>query len=202
VSGGVEVTGFGSASAVPDVVGLDVGVRCEGEDAAAVLADASSRAAALADAARDHGLGPADLQSTATGVQPRYDRDGSTTGYTAHQSLRVTVRDPDRVGDLVKAFAGTAGNALTIERLTLEIADPAPLRERARAAAFGDARARAEQYAALAGRGLGKVRSVTDVVPSGAQPRVELMSARTGGMPVELGENSVTATVVVRWDWT
>jgi hypothetical protein len=27
------------------------------------------------------------------------------------------------------------------------------------------------------------------------------MAAKTGGLPVQAGENTVTATVVVRWDW-
>lgn len=203
MSSHVEVTGVGSASAVPDVVRLDVSVRCEGADVSAALSDASGRAEALADAARDHGVGAGDLQTSGAGVHPRHDREGVTvTGYTAYTSLRVTVRDAGRVGDLVRAFTGVAGNALTVERIALEISDPAPVRERARTAAFEDARARAEQYAALAGRSLGKVVGVTDVVPGGAQPRYELMAARAAGMPVEPGENTVTATVVVRWDWT
>jgi hypothetical protein len=199
----VEVTGVGSASAVPDVVRLDLAVRCEGADVSSALADASGRAEVLADAARDHGVGAADLQTSGAGVHPRHDREGQmVTGYTAYSSLQVTVRDTGRVGDLVRAFTGAAGNALTVERIALEISDPAPVRERARTAAFEDARARAEQYAALAGRSLGKVVGVTDVVPGGVEPRYELMAAKAGGMPVEAGENTVTATVVVRWDWT
>jgi hypothetical protein len=112
------------------------------------------------------------------------------------------VRDPSRAGALVDAFAGAVGSALTVDHISLELSDPGPLHEQARAAAFADARAKAQQYAGLAGRELGKVTAVTDVVQGGAQPRYELMAARTGGLPVELGENTVTATVVVRWDWT
>jgi uncharacterized protein YggE len=122
-------------------------------------------------------------------------------GYTAYQSLRVTVRDPAAVGDLIQAFAGVAGNALTIDRIALDIDDPAPVLARAREAAFADARGKAEQYAVLAARELGKVVWVSDVVHSGAQPRYDLMAAKTGGMPVELGENSVTTAVTVRWEW-
>ena len=66
----MEVTGVGSASAVPDVVRLDVSVRCEGADVSAALTDASGRAEALADAARDHGVGAGDLQTSGAGVHP------------------------------------------------------------------------------------------------------------------------------------
>ncbi|MDF2146281.1 SIMPL domain-containing protein [Knoellia sp. p5-6-4] len=202
----VEVTGSGVASAVPDVVRLDVGVRCDAPDVGAALSDAGARAAAVAQAARDHGVETHDVQTTGAGVRPRHDRDGvEVVGYSAHQSLRLAVRDPERLGALVDAFAGVAGNALTIDRISLEVSDPEPLRRRARRAAFKDAQAKAEEYAALAGRTLGKVTALTDVVQGGPQPRYELMAARagsSGALPVELGENTVTATVVVRWDWT
>lgn len=202
MSSHIEVSGTGWASAVPDVVRLRVGVRCGAGDVSSALSDATGRAAALAQAARDHGVEPTDLATTDTGVHPRHDREGvAVVGYTAYQNLSVTVRDPSRAGSLVSAFAGAAGDALTIDHLGLEVADPRPLLASAREAAFGDARAKAEQYAALAGRTLGKVRTVTDVVDGGPQPRMALMAARTTEGFVELGENTVTTTVVVRWDW-
>jgi hypothetical protein len=198
----VEVTGTGSAAAAPDVVRVDAGVRCEAVDVSTALTDAATRAGALAEAARDHGVAPTDLQTTGSGVHPRHDREGTTVaGYTAYQSLRVTVREPAAVGDLVQAFAGVAGNALTIDRIALDIGDPAPVLARAREAAFEDAKGKAEQYAVLAGRRLGKVVWASDVVHSGVQPRYDLMAAKAGGMPVELGENTVTTTVTVRWEW-
>ena len=200
----VEVTGSGTASAAPDVVRVRAGVRCDADDVSTALADAGSRARALAQAARDHGVADADLRTTGTGVHPRHDREGVTVvGYTAYQSLSVTVRDPALVGSLVEAFAGAAGNALTIDHIGLELADPAPLLAQAREAAFADARAKAEQYAALAGRELGKVERLSDVERGGAQPRFAMMAAgKAADLSVELGENSVTATVAVRWEWT
>src|SRR5690242_1320344 len=114
----IEVSGHGRASSAPDVVRVHAGVRCDADEVGAALADASSRAAALAQAARDHGVEPADLRTTSNGVQPRYDREGSAVvGYTAQQGLAVTVRDPALVGALVDAFAGAAGNALTIDHV-------------------------------------------------------------------------------------
>ena len=203
-SGHLEVSGSGRASATPDVVRVHAAVRCQADDVSSALADAGSRAASLAQAARDHGIADADLRTTGTGVHPRQDREGAVVvGYTAYQSLSVTVRDPALVGSLVAAFAGAAGNALTIDHIGLEVADPGPLLAQAREAAFEDARRKAEQYAASAGRSLGKVVRLSDVDAGGAQPRFALMAAgKTGEASVELGENSVTATVVVRWEWS
>ncbi|WP_406831576.1 SIMPL domain-containing protein [Pedococcus sp. KACC 23699] len=202
MDGHLEVSGTGRASAVPDVVRLQVGVRVEADDVSSALAGAGSRAAGLAQAARDHGVAATDLRTTDTGVHPRHALEGDTVvGYTAYQNLSVTVRDADLVGTLVDAFAGVAGNALTIDHIGLDVADPQPLLARAREAAFADARAKAEQYAALAGRELGKVRELWDVVPGGPQPRMAMMASRAADTSVELGEHTVTTTVVVRWDW-
>jgi uncharacterized protein len=121
-------------------------------------------------------------------------------GYTAYHSLVVTVRETSRVNSLVDAFAGAAGDALTIDHIGLDIGEPEPVLARAREAAFADAKHKAEQYAALAGRRLGKVRRLRDVVNGGAQPRFERMAASKAS-GVELGENTVTASVAVRWEW-
>jgi uncharacterized protein len=202
MTGHIEVSGMGRASAVPDVVRVQVGVRCDADEVSSALADASTRATALAQAARDHGVIPADLRTTGTGVHPRHDREGTTVvGYTAYQSLSVTVRDPALVGSLVEAFAGVAGNALTVDDIRLELADPAPVLARAREDAWADARAKAQQYAALAGRELGKVEELSDVVQSGPAPRFA-MAAGAADSALEPGEHTVTATVAVRWEWT
>ena len=112
------------------------------------------------------------------------------------------MRDRDRVGDLIKALAGAAGDAFGLDDVTLDVADPAPLLERARTAAFEDARAKAEQYAALAGRPLGPVLRVTEEPDRGMPvPRFAAKAAMDvgGAMPVEAGESAVSATVTVRF---
>ncbi len=199
----LEVSGTGRASAVPDVVRIQTGVRCDADDVSTALEQAEARAAALGRAAREHGVAGADLRTTGSGVHPRHDPQGAdAVGYTAYRSLSVTVRDPALVGDLVTAFAQAAGNTLTIDHLGLEIGDPEPVLAQARHAAFADARTKAEQYAALAGRTLGKVTALRDVDHGTDQPRFALMAGRSSDSSVELGENTLTATVAVRWDWT
>ncbi len=200
----VEVVGAGSASSAPDTVAILARVQCEAPEVAAALGDASRRTAGMAQAARDHGVADSDLQTAGAGVQPQRDRDGQrVTGYTAYQSVKIRVRDQSRVGDLISALAGIAGNALAIDNISLELSDPAPLLRRAREAAFADAREKAEQYAALAGRTLGDVVWVSDLParrPS-PMPRYEMMAA-TSDMSMEMGEHTETTQVAVRWEWT
>lgn len=198
----LEVLGNGTASAVPDVVVLDARVQCEAADVAGALGEATGRVATALQAVADHGVGAGDRRTTGLGVSTRWDREGQkVVGYTAYQSLRLLVRDRDRVGALIKALAGAAGDAFGLDGVTLEVADPAPLLEQARTAAFEDARAKAEQYAALAGRPLGPVLRVTEE-PDARMPGARFAARAAmdvGGMPVEAGESTVTATVTVRF---
>lgn len=199
----VEVLGTGSASAVPDVVVLDARVQCEAADVAGALGAATGRVTTALQAVADHGVAPADRRTTGMGVGTRWDREGrGVVGYTAHQSLRIVVRDRERVGELIKALARAAGDAFGLDGVSLEVADPAPLLERARTAAFEDARAKAQQYAALAGRTLGPVLRVTERPDPGMPlPRFAAKAAMDsgGGMPVEAGESAVSASVTVRF---
>jgi len=199
----VEVIGSGTASAVPDVVVLDARVQCEAADVAGALEAATRRVATALQAVADHGVAPTDRRTTGIGVSTRWDREGrGVIGYTAFQGLRLLVRDRERVGELIQAIASAAGDAFGLDGVSLEVADPAPLLERARTAAFEDARAKAEQYAALAGRPLGPVLRVTEEPDRGMPvPRFAAKAAMEAAapMPVEAGESAVGATVTVRF---
>ncbi|TGJ97858.1 SIMPL domain-containing protein, partial [Actinotalea fermentans ATCC 43279 = JCM 9966 = DSM 3133] len=73
----------------------------------------------------------------------------------------------------------------------------------AREGAFADARARAVQYAALAGRTLGPVVEVSEQ-GGGSAPMPRAMSVEVGSfdaMAVDPGHERVDASVTVRWAW-
>jgi uncharacterized protein YggE len=203
----VEMTGIGSASAAPDVVALDVAVRSPGVSVAAALGEADATMAGLIDAAKAQGLAAKDLQTTGANVYPQYDRDGvNVTSYLAQQSLRLRVRERASVGPLIAAFSQIAGNTLGIDNISLHIDDPKPLLERARREAFDDAAAKARQFATLAGRSLGPVVFVVDspsgpIMPYPMSDQREMMAAKASGPAVEMGENTVTSSVLVRWVW-
>lgn len=203
----VETTGTGAAASAPDIVVLDLGVRAPGSSVAEALASADSAMARITAQAKEHGVAPADLQTTGAYVHPEHDREGRrVVGFLAGQSLRLRVRDRAVVGRLVAAASDAAGDTLTIDGIQLQIAEIEPLRVRAREAAFADARAKAEQFAHLAGRELGEVLLVIDSPaatpgPGGHPMMARAMAVGSAEMGVEMGEHSVSATVAVRWAW-
>ena len=199
----VQVTGSGRASATPDVVRLALGVSCEGDDVSSALREVGTRVQAIGAAAREQDVRDSDISSTGAGVHPRYDRDGQrVVGYQAFHRLGILVRDVDRVGAVVDAVAAVAGNNLSVDSIQLDLSDISALQEKSRSAAFLDARAKAGQYAALSDARLGAVMSVVEgaVAGGGPQPLMRMaMAAADSAMPVEAGEQTITATVTVTW---
>src|SRR6476619_5547070 len=192
----VQVTGSGKATATPDVVRLALGVTCDGDDVSSALRLVGERVQAIGTASRSQDVRAGDISSTGAGVHPRYDRDGQrVVGYQAFHRLGVMVRDVDGV-------AGVAGNSLSVDSIQLDLSDVSALQDEARSAAFLDARAKAGQYAALSDAALGEVLSVIEGAVAGGGPRPMMamaMAARDSAMPVEAGEQTVTATVTVTW---
>lgn len=203
----VTVTSTGSAAAAPDVVRIAVAVYAERPAVAEALAEATDLQHRVRSAVRENGLAGADIASTGSRVYPAYDPQGQgITGYRAEHSLVFTVRDVATVGSVVTAIAAAAGNGLIVNDISLSIADPAPLAERARAAAFAAATTKARQYADLAGVTLGSVVSVAEGGGGGGTfpgPRMAMAAGYAGrDMAVEPGEQNVGAEVTVTWELT
>jgi uncharacterized protein YggE len=200
----VEVTGHGASQVVPDLVVVRVRVQCDAEDVASALAQSSHRTTAALQAAADHGVEAHDRRTEDVSVHPRHDQTGrNVIGYTAHQAFRLTVRDRDRVGDLLRALAGAAGDALAVDGIELRAEQTEAAMAAARDAAFGDARARANQFARLAGAELGKVLHIREDGDDHGPRPMAARSAQVGGsMPVEGGTSPISTSVTVRWELT
>lgn len=200
----VEVTGQGTHHVVPDLVIVRARVQCDAADVAGALDQASTRTGTALQAAADHGVDARDRRTDDVGIFPRHDQHGqAVVGYTAYQALQLTVRDPGRVGALLQALAGAAGDALSVDGIEMGAEHSRGAAEAAREAAFADAKSRAVQYATLADATLGAVVSIREGGLEDLRPR-PMMSrsadAFATSMPVEGGTHAVTTSVTVRWE--
>src|SRR5262249_31054230 len=107
-----------------------------------------------------------DVQTTGLALRPVYDysSDGPPviTGYAASQNHTVLVRELPQAGEALSAVVPARGNAVRLGSVRLQISDPDALLRDARTAAFAEAKAKAQQYAAASGRRLGDVVSVRE----------------------------------------
>ena len=203
----LSMTGQGSASAAPDQATVTSGVASEGKTARDAL-DANSKAmAALIDAFKKAGIQPADLQTSGFSVQPRYaqPKDGSSEaphidGYQVNNQVTVRVRDLTKLGALLDTAVSTGSNQ--INGVGFDLADPAPVLDKAREAAVADARRKAELTAKAAGVKLGRILTIAEPgADTGPRPMMAAYAMdKRGGAPIEAGETEFQAQVVVTWE--
>ncbi len=201
--GGVRVRGTGAADAVPDVVVADLGTEVRAADVSAALRDATQALADVRTALRDAGVEDRAVRTGSTSTwTEQTGPDGADLRVVARLGLVVTLRDVATAGDVIGAALAAGGSAVRLGGLRLVVSDPSLAQARAREAAWQDAQDKATHLADLAERPLGRVLSVREEEPGGATPRfARAVSAQAVPVPVEAGEQTVHAAVVVHWAW-
>lgn len=204
----VTVVGSGEVKGVPDTLTADIGVETTAPEATAAMNQASDRQRAVLDALAARGIDDKDIRTTSVTLQPQFgDAVGSApapiTGYRATNSVSVTLRELEAASTTLATVVNAGGNSTRINSVSYSIDDDSRLVAEARARAFNDARERAEQYAELAGLGLGTVISISED-SGGAPPPVNGPAPRNAPMaadvPLEPGEQTVSFTVTAVWE--
>jgi uncharacterized protein len=156
-------------------------------------------------ALRREGVESSRLTASGLGLHTDWEseqRGQRPAGYRAAAALTARLAGPARAGQLAAAAVTAGGEAARVHGLELVVGDLAGVLAVAREGAWRDARARAEQYAALAGAALGRVLRIEEmakVVQWQALGYRAQAAAGPAGPPMELGETQVWATVTVTW---
>ena len=199
----VSVVGDGRVLVEPDVALVSLGVESTGQTLDAAQTDASTRMQAVVDTLLARGVARGDVRTTRLGVSPIYDQRDSTAlrGYRVVNSVQVKLRDLGSVGAIVDAV--TAAGANRVEGIAFQVDDLTPPKDQARVLAMANARAKADQLAALAGMRVIGIKSISESDPVSTpvrQPtRAEAApaAAPAPAPPVEPGQQEVRTQVSV-----
>lgn len=205
----VTLSGSAKITVVPDRASVRLGVEVTRPDAKAALDEASRLQEEVLAAVKESGVEEKYIRTGTISVDPEWDytNDGRRlVGYVARQSVKVTITDLEKAGDILNAAAERGGNAIRISSFHLYASDKDAAEAEARQDAVKDARDKAKQYAAAGDRDLGKVLRIEEQVERGSSP--ELYNNLSGGLldtaavrlaeaPIEPGEQKVTITVQV-----
>jgi uncharacterized protein YggE len=203
---GITVTGLGKVTGKPDTLVLDLGVTANGSTVSTALASASSIEARVQKALRSGGVADRDLQTSGLSIQPDYTYGKSgqpiPRGYVVTEDVTAKLRDLGRAGQTITSAVAAGGNSVRLGGISLDLQDTSALVSSARDSAFGDAKAKAEQYARAAGRSLGPVISISEVVtnPTPVYPYGPMMGAASTAsapVPIAVGSQDVNVTVTV-----
>ena len=199
----VVVSGYGTVNGTPDQCVLLVALNAMAPDPAEALDTCAARATRGIAAVREAGVAQDDVQTLDLSVQDFFDpAERKVTGRMASYQLRITVRVLEAVSTVVRALVDATGDSIQIRRLDLIVSDRAPLEAAARVSAVRDAATRASDLARTAGLRLGPILTMEDagVAPVG-QGRVARTTAAalSASLPIEPGEATVTASVIVTY---
>lgn len=201
MTGTIIVTGQGSASAVPDLVVVQLAVVQVADGVPEALAGCQAATTRLTSALRDEGLGDADLRTSGMSIHEFWDNQGERRGHVCEHGLQVRVVDFDRLGAVLDRATESAGDALRVRSVSLQLADPEPLRVIAREAAMASARAQASELARLAEGRLGAVQHVVSGSSAeGLVPMARMAYAGADASGVEPGESSETVHLTVTYE--
>jgi uncharacterized protein YggE len=202
----ISVSGEGKVSAKPDLALITLGVS----SLAPTVAEARETAAASLDAMiasmKANGVEDDDIQTQQLYINAEYNyNNGNTTlrGFRVQNTVSAKIRNIDNTGKVVDDAVNAGGNNTTIDSIAFTIDDPKELQAQARAAAVGDARAKAETLASAGGVDVGAPITISEgsfQQPYHPYPAADRAAegAQTGAAtPIEAGELDVIVSVQV-----
>ena len=170
---GIWVTGEGTITLEPDLALVNIGVETEARTVVEARDEAANAMDAIVNAVKARGLQDRDIQTRSFNIYPMYDYVEVTelgrrtskrvlVGYRVSNSAIIKVRDLTVVGDIIDDVATAGGDATRIDGVSFTVEDPRPYMVDLRAAAVGDALAKAQHFATLTGVTVGHLVYISE----------------------------------------
>jgi uncharacterized protein YggE len=191
----IVVTGQGSVITVPNRAQVSFGVSSNAKTASAALRANAAEMTKVISTVKSQGIPAADIRTESVSLSPRYSSSGEEiVGYTASNSVAVTVRNLDKLGALIDLAVDAGANQISGPNLIRS--DATALYRQALRAAISNARAKAQTIARASGL---RLRRITDVAESGGPPPTPERAKTdvSAATPVEPGTQLVEATLTV-----
>ena len=195
----VSTTGVAIVRSAPDEALVTLGVHTDAETAQAAM---DRNAALMSDVIAtllDLGLSEDQLATASLSLWPTYGADGlAVTGFSADNQVTVTVRDLDRIGEIIDRAVASGANVTS--GITFQISGDNEASDAALTGAVEDARRKAESLVEAGGADLGEVVTITELSSGGISPPVMYAEDLAGGraatpvLPPTL-ESQVSVTV-------
>jgi uncharacterized protein YggE len=199
----MSVSGTGKVYLAPDIAYINIGVHTEKPTAADAVAENKDQTQKVIDTLKGAGVDPKDISTTNFSIwsNTQYGPDGQPTGttYAVDNTVSVTVRKLDNLGDLLDSAVASGAN--NINSIQFDVADKTAALKEARAEAVKDAENQAKELADAAGVALGDIQTISfnDTLPV---PYTNTFGKGGGGavaeaaaVPIQPGQLTLSVTV-------
>jgi uncharacterized protein YggE len=200
----ISVSGMGQVTVKPDQATFTIGVQITDPSLTAATQSASDKMTKVLDALKGQGVDAKDIQTSNYSVNPITDqKQGAApqvTGYQVSNIVTVTVKNLDKVGQVLDA--GMSAGANYLGGISFGVADPAASESEARTAAVKNATAIAQTLAQASGIKLGRVLTISEinVGPRPPVPFAPAAAQASGAGPVETGSLTISTQVQVEFE--
>lgn len=202
----IRVSGMGRVSIAPDKADLTLSVETQAKSAEAARNQAAAAMKALLKAVKAADVAEKDIQTRYVSLYPVYapDTGNKISGYRLANQVTVIVRDIGKISTVIDNAVTAGGNSVRVQGISFAIDNPEPALLQAREKAYSNAKAKAGQYAGLAGVKLGRAMHISEGGGTPPMPvpyaEMSMMKLGAGGAeptPVQVGEQEVSVTVDV-----
>lgn len=203
---GLQVTGEGRVSAVPDIAQVDVGVETRADDANTASQENNRISDAIIAAIKGLGIKDTEIQTINLSIYPdvSYDSAGQEDirGYLASNNVQVKIKDLEKAPTVVSTALGAGATNIQGVYFTFSDETKTTLEQQARQNAIEDAQQRAQELATLGNVRLGEIIDISESSDNFAEPvYMEGADIGTGGgAAIEPGSSEITVNVTVRFE--
>jgi uncharacterized protein len=206
----LNVNGVGVVYLTPDIAYITIGVNTQRDNASAAVEANKEQTTAVIEAIKAAGVEDKDIRTNNFSIwsNPQYDEFGQLSGtvnYVVDNTVNVTVRNIDKLGDLLDA-AITAG-ANSIYSIQFDVEDKTAAQEEARTKAVEDAKAEAAGLAGTSGVELDAIQNIS-YYESGGAYYYDMGYGKGGGggavaesaaVPIQPGQLAVSVSVNITY---
>jgi uncharacterized protein YggE len=197
----IRTVGEAVENVAPDRAEIDIGVVTEAASSQAAVSQNAQKVEATLARLRSLLGSQADIKTVSYNVSPVYrypqNAEPQITGYSAANTVRVTLDDLTRIGNVIDA--ATEAGANRIQQLQFSLKDEQPTRARALSQAALMARRKADALAGALGLTSVRVFSVEEssapVIP--LRKDYAMRAEATSVTPIEAGTIEVRASVTL-----
>ena len=204
----LSVTGTGTVNLTPDVAYINIGVHTEAPTASEAVATNTDHTQQVVEALKKSGVDEKDIRTTNFSIWPNTQYDPqtgkqTTTTYVVDNTVYVTIRQLDKLGDLLDASVQAGANS--VNSIQFDLADKTQAIKQGRDQAVKDARAQAQELASAAGVSLGDLQTVNfyDSIPTPmayGKGGGGGMEAAAVSVPINPGQMTLTVTVSMTYE--
>jgi uncharacterized protein YggE len=206
------VEGTGKIYVTPDIAKVTVGITKSGSSLTKVQDEVNRSSQALTNQLKNLGIAENDIKTTSYNIYPQYDYTSPSkqiTGYEVSTNYEVTIRDFDKVNQVLAVSTGAGANVIGNVNFDLSDSLKKQKTQEAMTNAVAEAKDKASELAKAAGITLGPVINVSEVTN---QPNIVPMmnnTVLTGGggedksitpPNVQAGQTEIDVTVSVSYD--